>query len=145
MHIVNINLTTYEYKQEEHIYLQSKYISDFIEYAPQRLLVASYTDCSYYLVDLENKTERLLVKGFSPYALGLQLFPYFNLATFPYVLAKEDDFMTILNIELGFAFRLCNVATHNQNYLNQRCLFLNDKTFITDEGSYNLSKYKISD
>ena len=86
-----------------------------------------------------------MCKGFSPYALGLTKFPYFNMQEFPYVLAKEDDYMSIINVRTGFVLRLCYIPTHNQNYLNQRVVFMNDRTFITDEGSYYMSKYKISD
>lgn len=53
--------------------------------------------------------------------------------------------MTIINVRSGFVLNLCNIPTHNQQYMNQRVVFTNDKTFITDEGSYYLSKYKMSD
>jgi len=77
--------------------------------------------------------------------MGISKIPSYSFDNFPYVLAKEDDFMTIINVRAGFAFRLCSLPTHNQNYFNQRMIFLNDKTFVTDEGSYYLSKYKLSD
>ena len=108
-------------------------------------MASSYSECSFYIIDLVKKKETFLCKGFSPYALGLHKFPYFNYQDFPYVLAKEDDYMSIVNVRCGFVLRLCKIPTHNQNYLNQRVVFLNDRTFITDEGSYYLSKYKMSD
>ena len=77
--------------------------------------------------------------------MGIDKFPYYNFEDFPYILAKEDDFMTIIHVRTGFALRLCSIPTHNQNYYNQRLVFTNDKTFVTDEGSYYLSKYKIDE
>ena len=77
--------------------------------------------------------------------MGISKFPYYSFDTFPYIMAKEDDFMTIIHVRAGFALRLCEMPTHNQNYFNQRMIFTNDKTFVTDEGSYYLSKYKMSD
>ena len=73
----------------------------------------SYTDCSYYIVDLNQKKEYFLAKGFSPYSLGLVKFPYFNYESFPYVMAKEDDYLSIVNVRTGFIFRLWNIPTHN--------------------------------
>ena len=61
------------------------------------------------------------------------------------MLAKEDDYMVVLHVRAGFALSLCNIPTHNQNYLNQRMVFTNDRTFVTDEGSYYLSKYRLTD
>ena len=77
--------------------------------------------------------------------MGISKFPSYSYDNFPYVLAKEDDFLTIIHVRSGYVFRLCSVPTHNQNYFNQRLVFTTDRTFITDEGSYHLSKYKISD
>ncbi len=52
---MEVNLTTYESTKEENVYLQGKYITDILELRENLLLVASYSDCSYYLVDLETK------------------------------------------------------------------------------------------
>jgi len=81
-------------------------------------MASSYTECSYFIVDLNQKKEWFLNKGFSPYALGVTKFPSFNYNSFPYVLAKEDDYITIVNVRTGFIFRLNNIPTHNQTYLN---------------------------
>ena len=143
--IVDINLTTYEVQRDPSIYLQGKYLTDILEINSNVLLVSSYSDCSYYIVDLNKKEESFLCKGFSPYAMGISKMPGYSFDNFPYVLAKEDDFITIIHVRAGYAFRLCWVPTHNQNYFNQRLVFLNDKTFVTDEGSYHLSKYRITD
>ena len=150
--IMDINLTTYETNREVHpeVYLQGKYITDILELRENLLLIASYSDCSYYLVDLEKKTEQFLCKGFSPYAMGLAKFPDYKFDgenPFPYVLAKEDDFLTIIHVRAGFAFRLAHVPTHNQNHFNQRLAFTggDSKTFVTDEGSYYLAKYQLSE
>ena len=143
--ILDINLTTYEVTRDPSIYLQGKYLTDILEINHNVLLVSSYSDCSYYLVDLNKKEEAFLCKGFSPYAMGISKFPAYSYDNFPYVLAKEDDFLTIIHVRSGYVFRLCSVPTHNQNYFNQRLVFTTDKTFITDEGSYHLSKYKVSD
>lgn len=113
LHIVDINLTTYEFSKDESIYLQSKYISDVIELEDNLLLCSSYSDCSYFIVDLNTQSEKFVIKGFSPYALGLLKFPYFNMQEFPYVLAKEDDYVVILNVRGGFAFSLVHIPTHN--------------------------------
>ena len=113
LHIVDINLTTYEFGKEENIHLQGKYVTDIIEITDKILLVASYSDCSYYILDLNTGKEEFLNKGFSPYALGLKKFPNFDYEEFPYVLVKEDDFMTILNVRTGFVFKLVSVPTHN--------------------------------
>ena len=77
--IIDINLTTYETSREAHpdVYLQGKYLTDILEIKEGLLLVASYSDCSYYLVDLVQRKETLLCKGFSPYAMGLVKFPDF--------------------------------------------------------------------
>lgn len=117
------------------------------------LLVASYSDCSYYLVDLETKQESLLCKGHSPYAMGLIKFPDYQFEKghlgnqFPYVLAKEDDYLTVIHVRAGFSLRLAHVPTHNQNHFNQRLTFCggDGKTFVTDESSYYLSKYRLND
>ncbi len=90
------------------------------------LLVASYSDCSYYLVDLESHQESFLCKGHSPYAMGIVKFPQYQYEkgssieapSFPYVLAKEDDYMCIINVRSGFSMRLMHVPTHNQNHFN---------------------------
>ena len=54
-------------------------------------MASSYSECSFYIIDLVKKKETFLCKGFSPYALGLHKFPYFNYQDFPYVLAKEGQ------------------------------------------------------
>lgn len=72
---MDLNLTTYEATRDESVYLQGKYITDIVELRENLLLVASYSDCSYYLVDLETKQESFLCKGHSPYAMGLVKFP----------------------------------------------------------------------
>lgn len=77
-------------------------------------MVSSYSDCSYYIIDLEQQKEMFLCKGFSPYALGIQKFPYFNFSDFPYILAKEDDNMTVIHAKTGFVMNLCSIPTHNQ-------------------------------
>ena len=64
---------------------------------------------------------------------------------FPYVLAKEDDYLTVIHVRAGFALRLVNVPTHNQNHFNQRLAWVSDSTFITDEGSYFLAKCRLND
>lgn len=76
---MDINLTTYETSREAYpdVYLQGKYLTDILEIKENLLLVASYSDCSYYLVDLVQRKESLLCKGFSPYAMGLVKFPDF--------------------------------------------------------------------
>ena len=86
-----------------------------------------------------------MCKGFSPYAMGLVKFPGYSYNEFPYVIGKEDDYLTIINVRAGFSLRLAAMPTHNQNYFNQRLVFVNDRTFVTDEGSYYLGKYKMSD
>jgi len=150
---MDINLTTYKATREENVYLQGKYITDIIELRENLLLVASYSDCSYYLVDLEEKKELFLCKGHSPYAMGLVKFPDFNFAktlqteAFPYVLCKEDDYLTVIHVRAGFSMRLAHVPTHNQNHFNQRLTFVggDGKTFVTDESSYYLAKYRLND
>ena len=77
------------------------------------LLVSSYSDCSYYIVDLTKQEEFFLCKGFSPYAMGSHKFPSYNFEDFPYILAKEDDYMTIVHVRAGFSLRLCSIPTHN--------------------------------
>jgi hypothetical protein len=146
--VVDLNLTTYESAKEEHVFLQGKYITDMLEVKEGLLLCSSYSDCSYYIVDLQQKTEKFLCKGFSPYAMGLVKMPdyaYSGEDEFPYVLAKEDDYLTIIHVRAGFALRLANVPTHNQNHFNQRLVFLDAKTLVTDESSYYLSKYRLTD
>lgn len=150
---MEVNLTTYESTKEENVYLQGKYITDILELRENLLLVASYSDCSYYLVDLETKQESLLCKGHSPYAMGLIKFPDYQFEKghlgnqFPYVLAKEDDYLTVIHVRAGFSLRLAHVPTHNQNHFNQRLTFCggDGKTFVTDESSYYLSKYRLND
>jgi hypothetical protein len=150
--IMDINLTTYETSREAHpdVYLQGKYITDILELKEGVLMVASYSNCSYYIVDYVKKTEIFLCKGYSPYAMGLVKFPDFSYegeSPFPYVLAKEDDYLTIINVRTGFAIRLAHVPTHNQNHFSQRITFAtgDSRTFITDQGSYYLAKYLLSD
>lgn len=75
IHLVDINLTTYAFAKDDHIYLQGKYVSDIIELQENILLATSYSDCGYYIIDLNKKEEYHLCKGFSPYALGVQKFP----------------------------------------------------------------------
>lgn len=148
--VMDINLTTYEASRDGHpdVYLQGKYITDILELKEGLLLVASYSDCSYYLVDLEKRTESFLCKGFSPYAMGLVKFPDYSYAgdePFPYVLAKEDDYLTVIHVRAGFAFRLAHVPTHNQNHFSQRLAFTDSRSFVTDEGSYFLAKYRLNE
>jgi hypothetical protein len=146
--ILDINLLTYETKREDHVYLQGKYITDLCELSEGLILAASYSDCSYYLINLKEQSETFLCKGFSPYAMGLTKLPDYAYAgedEFPYVLAKEDDYLTVIHVRAGFALRLVNVPTHNQNHFNQRLAWVSDSTFITDEGSYFLAKYRLTD
>lgn len=148
--VLDINLTTYETSREAHVYLQGKYITDVLELKEGLLLVASYSDCSYYVVDLAHKREELLCKGFSPYAMGLVKFPHYQFegeSPFPYVLAKEDDYLSVINVRAGFVFRLAHVPTHNQHHFCQRATFASGDphTLITDEGSYYLAKYRLNE
>ena len=50
--VMDINLTTYETQRDAQVYLQGKYITDIVEVNDNVLVVASYSDCSYYIVDL---------------------------------------------------------------------------------------------
>lgn len=77
--------------------------------------------------------------------MGLCIFPEFDYENFPMVLAKEDDWISVINVRSGFIYRLTSCSTHNQNYLNQRVFFQSHNTFITDEGSYALSKFVINE
>lgn len=82
--------------------------------------------------------------------MGLIKFPDYSYAgeePFPYVLAKEDDYLTVINVRAGFAFRLAHIPTHNQNHFNQRITFSSSdpRTFVTDESSYFLAKYKLNE
>jgi len=49
--------------------------------------------------------------------MGLTKMPDFSYSagedSFPYVLAKEDDYLTLIHVRAGFALRLANVPTHN--------------------------------
>jgi hypothetical protein len=98
--------------------MQGKYITDIVEVSKNIIVVASYSDCSYFKINLETKEETLLGKGFSPYSMGLCLFPDFDYDNFPFVLAKEDDWISVINVQSGFVYRLTSCSTHNQNYLN---------------------------
>ena len=62
---------------------------------------------------------------------------------FFYVLTKEDDHLTMINVRTGFALRLVNVPSNSQNHFNQRLALVSDSTFFTDEGSYFLAKYRL--
>lgn len=82
--------------------------------------------------------------------MGLIKFPDYQFGgenPFPYILAKEDDYLTVINVRAGFSFRLAHVPTHNQNHFNQRITFTtgDSRTFVTDEGSYYLAKYRLSE
>ena len=88
-------------------------MTDILELEDNILLIASYSDCSYYIVDLNKQEERFLCKGYSPYSLCMSKFPYFNYEEFPYVLAKEDDYMTIINVRAGLVLNLVSLPTHN--------------------------------
>lgn len=110
---MDINLTTYDTVRDPAVYLQGKYITDILEIKENILLISSYSDCSYYIVNLNDKSEFFLCKGFSPYAMGLIKFPNYSFNDFPYVIAKEDDFLTVINVRAGFSFRLVSLPTHN--------------------------------
>ena len=125
--------------------MQGKYVTDIIEVDENILVVASYSDCSYYKINLTTKEETLLAKGFSPYAMGMCMFPDFDYEKFPLLLAKEDDWITAINVRSGYIYRLTSCSTHNQNYLNQRIFFQNSNTFVTDEGSYSLTRFEIDE
>jgi len=118
LHVIDIDLVKYDVTRDGHFFLQGKYVTDVVEVAPNVLLVASYSDCSYYLVNLATKEESFLAKGFSPYSLGLCMFPEFDYEEFPFVLAKEDDWICAINVKAGFIYRLVHCSTHTQNYLN---------------------------
>lgn len=148
LHILDINLTTYEVQRDPTVYLQGKYLTDMVEISPNVILVASFSDCSYYLVDLKTKETHFLSKGYSAYAMGIAKFPGYCYDTFPWVLAKEDDCICLLHVRSGFVLKLAEMLTHNQSFFTQRVIFPNNadnRTFVTDEGSYFLSKYKISE
>jgi hypothetical protein len=104
---MDINLTTYQFEQDTSVYIQGKYVTDIVEVSPGILVAASYSDCSYYTIDIEKKEEKFLCKGFSPYAMCLTLFPEFDYESFPFILAKEDDFISILNVRSGLIMGLC--------------------------------------
>jgi hypothetical protein len=80
--------------------------------------------------------------------MGLIKFPDYQFDgenPFPYVLAKEDDYLSVINVRSGFIFRLAHVPTHNQNHFSQRLTFASGDTLITDEGSYYLAKYRLNE
>jgi hypothetical protein len=54
---IDINLTTYETSRDPNVYLQGKYITDLLEIQENILLVSSYSDCAYYIVNLNTKEE----------------------------------------------------------------------------------------
>ena len=111
---MKINLTSYECVRQEEVYLVGKYLTDIYELRKGLLLVSSYSECSYYLVNLETHQETLLCKGFSPYALTLSaLMGTFDLQNFPYLIAKEDDNLVIIHATAGFVMRVVPLATHN--------------------------------
>lgn len=95
------------------IYLQGKYLTDMVEISPNVILVASFSDCSYYLVDLNTKETHFLSKGYSAYAMGIAKFPGYSYDTFPWVLAKEDDCISLLHVRSGFVLKLTEMLTHN--------------------------------
>lgn len=74
-------------------------VSDIVEIAPGELVVCSYTECKYYIINLKTGYEGLIGIGVSKRALNIQLFPCFHIVYFPFILCKENRFICILNLK----------------------------------------------
>jgi len=70
-----------------------------------------------------------MCKGHS-WAVQVLLFPGFDQDDFPYILAKEDYCLTVINAREGAWFKLKN-HVYEARPLNQKMLFLNQREFLT--------------
>ena len=58
------------------------------------------------MIDLTTGKEMMIAQGISKRSLNLKLFPNFDPCYFPFILAKEDRFITIINLREKRAYAL---------------------------------------
>jgi murein DD-endopeptidase MepM/ murein hydrolase activator NlpD len=115
------------------VFMQGKDVQDIIELPNGKLFVAERYKCEYFVIDYLEKTQMYMCKGHS-WAIQILPFPSFDLEEFPYILAKEDYCLSIINANTGDWYKMKDKFFEARPF-NQKMLFLNDNEFIS---TYNL-------
>eukprot|EP00347_Sterkiella_histriomuscorum_P000358 403376169 len=140
-----------EIQRLQYHFLRDKSITSIIETRPNIILCMSQKDCKYYQIDFFRFLETPIAQGFCKRSISMVKFPQYHQDKFPFVLAKEEEFITILDSQNGNIYKLVNVlGPRGADCNQQRLQFLQGSlsvasqfSFITDDSGVNLVKYEI--
>jgi len=107
MRIITADLKHRRLRADPQVFLGGKHVQDIVEMPDGKLFVAERYKCEYFVIDVEQQSQMYMCKGHS-WAVQILLFPGFDYDDFPYILAKEDYCLTIINAKEGEWFKLKN-------------------------------------
>jgi len=129
MRIVTADLKHRRLRAEPQVFLAGKHVQDILQLPNGKLFVAERYKCEYYVIDVTEMQQTYMCKGHS-WAIQCLAFPGFDFEEFPYILAKEDYCLTIIDAREGEWYKLKDNVFEGRP-LNQKMLFLNQREFLT--------------
>ena len=105
MKIVEIDEKAKTIYDDGHFYLAGHDVQDVMQLRADSLLVSVRYMCKYYVIDTLQQTATEIAKGLT-WSISMSPFPDFDVDTYPYVFAREDYNLTILNCKTGNVFNI---------------------------------------
>ena len=148
LRLFKVDVTAYSVEADGNKLLDGKYITSFVEISPDKLLCCSSDTNEYWWVDVASRQESKFVSSLSkPFCV--KMFPGFHPQHFPFVLAREEDHVCILNTNKNQIFKIATCkAWHDNSYTYcDRINFVgkepNDFSFVTTGGWNEVLRFKI--
>ena len=107
MRLITADMKHRRLKADSQVFMAGKHVQDILELPDGKLFVAERFKCEYFVIDLELQTQMFMCKGHS-WAIQVIPFPGFDMDEFPYILAKEDYCLSIVNAKDGEWYKLKN-------------------------------------
>jgi len=104
---VKISFSNYKQSIGSRVYCKKQTIGFMVVVGKEKVLVGSYSMSNYFLLDLKQQSEELIVEGFSS-CCSIKLFPNFNVDSFP-LLTKEKTNVCVLNLKQKRIFKIANI------------------------------------
>lgn len=95
-------------------FLKQSCIPDIIEAKKGFFLIANSKTCSYHQINLTSGGQHKLICPSFSAPISMQLLHGFDYDSFPYILCREREHLTIFNIRSKFRFKLKTVLSKNE-------------------------------
>ena len=151
LHIIDIELGKQKFLKPSYVYLGKKSIKDVLDMGHEQIiLVVTYQNPDYYVINLQYNLVTLLGEGFSDLAYSITPFPSFDYERFPYVICKESECICILDPtpsnKMARIFLTPTKSSADKLFNEDTVVFdvNNPRIFYTSKNSLYLAKYEIN-